>query len=86
MLNICHYNLIQNVSLSFFSESLCKSLKLGNCKAWYAREWSGNKQYQVLPLLYKDIKVGKISRDDLADYLVSEAVLKENLHQFVTLT
>ncbi len=42
--------------------------------------------YYVFPVLHKGMKVGKINRADVADYLVREAALRENLHEFVTLT
>lgn len=42
--------------------------------------------YQTLPELQKGMKVGKINRADVADYLISEATLKKNLQKYVTLT
>jgi putative NADH-flavin reductase len=42
--------------------------------------------YQVLPVLKKGMKVGKINRADVADYLISEAASKKNLRKYVTLT
>lgn len=42
--------------------------------------------YRMLPELQKGMKVGKINRADVADYLISEASLKKNLRKYVTLT
>lgn len=42
--------------------------------------------YRILPELQKGMKVGKINRADVADYLISEATLKKNLQKYVTLT
>jgi putative NADH-flavin reductase len=44
------------------------------------------KNYKVLNVLKKGMKVGKISRADLAHYLVSEAENPQNLNQYVALT
>ncbi len=44
------------------------------------------KNYRVLPVIEKGMKVGKISRLDLAHYLVSEAENPQNIKQYVALT
>jgi putative NADH-flavin reductase len=44
------------------------------------------KQYKVLPSLYKGVKVGKISRADVADFLLKEAVNPKMVHQYPALT
>jgi putative NADH-flavin reductase len=44
------------------------------------------KNYKVLPALEKGMKVGKISRADLANYLLSEAENRQNLKRYVALT
>lgn len=44
------------------------------------------KTYKSFSKLEKGMKVGKISRADVADYLVSEAENPKMLHQYVTLT
>lgn len=43
-------------------------------------------QYKVLPTLYKGIKVGKISRADVADFLLKEAQNPKMIHQYPALT
>lgn len=42
--------------------------------------------YRVLPSLQKGMKVGKISRSDVADFLVNEAENQRFIHQYVALT
>jgi len=42
--------------------------------------------YQVLPQLYKGIRIGKISRADVADFLLSEAKHQKMIHQYPALT
>lgn len=42
--------------------------------------------YRALTRLQKDMRVGKINRADVADYLLKEAVLQENLKRNVALT
>ncbi|KQB42657.1 NAD(P)-dependent oxidoreductase [Flavobacterium aquidurense] len=42
--------------------------------------------YKVLPKLEKGMKVGKISRLDVAHYLINEAKNPKMLHQYVALT
>lgn len=46
----------------------------------------GNREYEVVTKLYKGMKLKKINRSDVAEYLVKEAVEKRNLKQKVTLT
>jgi putative NADH-flavin reductase len=43
-------------------------------------------QYKVLPGLYKGIKVGKVSRADVADFLLKEAQNPQMIHQYPALT
>lgn len=44
------------------------------------------KNYSVLPVVKKGMKVGKISRADLAHYLISEAENPQNIKRYVALT
>ena len=44
------------------------------------------KKYKVLPNLYKGIKVGKIARADVADFLLTEAINPKMLYQYPALT
>ncbi len=44
------------------------------------------KSYKVLSSLHKGIRVGKISRSDVADYLLKEAENPKLLHQYPALT
>lgn len=50
------------------------------------RDGPATNNYQVLTKLQKGMEVGKISRADVAAYLISEASLKKNLKKYVTLT
>lgn len=43
-------------------------------------------QYKVLPNLYKDMKVKKISRADVASFLLKEAENPKYIHQYLALT
>jgi putative NADH-flavin reductase len=43
-------------------------------------------QYKVLPGLYKRMKVGKVSRADVADFLLKEAENPKMIHQYPALT
>lgn len=43
-------------------------------------------QYKVHPQLYKDMKVGKISRSDVADFLLKEATVPTFTRQYPALT
>lgn len=42
--------------------------------------------YKILPGLYKGMKVGKISRDSVADFLINEAENPKMLNQYVAIT
>jgi putative NADH-flavin reductase len=44
------------------------------------------KEYRVLPELKKGMKIGKISRADLAHYLISEVENRQNIKRYVALT
>ena len=44
------------------------------------------RKYKVLPNLYKGIKIGKISREDVADFLLQEAEHPTMLKQYPALT
>jgi putative NADH-flavin reductase len=44
------------------------------------------KKYKILPYLYKGIKVGKIARADVADFLLEEAGNPKLLRQYPALT
>ena len=44
------------------------------------------KAYQVLPKLYEGIRIWKISRADVADFLLREAENPTLLHQYPVLT
>ncbi|MDJ1485006.1 NAD(P)H-binding protein [Cytophagaceae bacterium YF14B1] len=48
------------------------------------RSWTG--QYQVVPELYKGMKVSSISRADVADFLLRQAENPTLLHKYVALT
>lgn len=43
-------------------------------------------KYKVIPTLYKGIKIGKISRSDVADFLLKEAENPKMLQQYPALT
>lgn len=47
---------------------------------------SATSTYKVLSELKKGLKVGKVSRADVANFLVDEAENQRFIHQFVTLT
>lgn len=45
-----------------------------------------SQKYRIETILYPEIKIRTISRNDVADYLVKEAVRKENMRTFVAIT
>lgn len=54
--------------------------------AWFLTNGPLTERYRVEPNLYLGMKLSKISRLDIADYLVKEAVVQANLGKYVAVS